>query len=82
LGNQSREARLYRFPTRPLGEKKRLVNKTSFCFCASRKTNFLLTDRTLTIDFKNAWKILEKFNAEARSAEATNPQNFDFEKTR
>jgi hypothetical protein len=34
-------------------------------------SNFRIADRTLFLDFKNAFKIAEKYHAEARSAEAT-----------
>ena len=45
-------------------------------------SNFRLAEQTLNFDFKNAWKILENFNLSARSAEATNLKNFNFEKLR
>jgi len=38
-------------------------------------SNFRITDRTLACDFKNAFRIVEKYHAEARSAEAT---SYDF----
>ena len=46
------------------------------------QTNFRIAEQTLNFDFKNAWKILDNFNLSARSAEATNLKNFDFEKLR
>jgi hypothetical protein len=78
LGNQSRSAGLYRFPTRPLGEQKRLVSPAKLDICASRKTNFLLTDCTLTLDFKNAWKILafRKTAAQSAAAKTAETENF------
>jgi len=33
--------------------------------------NFRIAERTLAFDLKMPWKIAEKYNAEARSAEAT-----------
>ena len=38
-------------------------------------SNFRIADRTLACDFKNAFKIAEKYHAEARSAETT---SYDF----
>ena len=40
-------------------------------------SNFRIADRTLACDFKNAFKIAEKYNAEALCAEAS---NLDFSK--
>jgi site-specific DNA recombinase len=45
-------------------------------------SNFRIAEQTLNFDFKNAWKILDNFNLSARSAEATNLKNFNFEKLR
>jgi site-specific DNA recombinase len=45
-------------------------------------SNFRIAEQTLNFDFKNAWKILVNFNAEALCAEASNLKNFDFEKLR
>ena len=42
-------------------------------------SNFQIAEQTLNFDFKNAWKILDNFNLSARSAEAANLKNFDFE---
>ena len=39
--------------------------------------NFRIADRTLVLDFKNAFKIAEKYHAEALCAEAS---NLDFSK--
>jgi len=71
----------YRFTLALKGKKKRLVMNFQFIFAFS-ETNFRIAEQTLNFDFKNAWKILENFNLSARSAEAANPKNFDFEKLR
>ena len=67
--------------TCPKGKKKRLVMNFQFIFAFS-ETNFRIAEQTLNFDFKNAWKILENFNLSARSAEATNLKNFNFENLR
>ncbi len=41
-------------------------------------SNFRIADRTLACDFKNAFKIAEKYHAEALCAEAT---SYDFTKS-
>ena len=41
-------------------------------------SNFRIADRTLVLDFKNAFKIAEKYHAEALCAEAT---SYDFTKS-
>ncbi|MFH0950850.1 MAG: hypothetical protein V1765_00030, partial [bacterium] len=41
-------------------------------------SNFRIAERTLACDFKNAFKIAEKYHAEARSAEAV---SYDFTKS-
>ena len=40
--------------------------------------NFRIADRTLVLDFKNAFKIAEKYHAEALCAEAN---SYDFTKS-
>ena len=41
-------------------------------------SNFRIAERTLSLDFKNAWKIAAKYNAARRSHEATSSQNAEF----
>ncbi|MCG2702186.1 hypothetical protein L6273_03490, partial [Candidatus Parcubacteria bacterium] len=41
-------------------------------------SNFRIADRTLVLDFKNAFKIAEKYHAEALCAEAV---SYDFTKS-
>src|SRR3989304_3221884 len=41
-------------------------------------SNFRIAERTLSLDFKNAWKIAAKYNAERRSCEATSSQIAEF----
>ena len=41
-------------------------------------SNFRIADRTLVLDFKNAFKIATKYNAERRSREATSSQIGEF----
>ena len=48
-----------------------------FIFCFA-KTNFQISDQTLHFEFKNAWKTLANFNAEARSAETSKDQKLKF----
>jgi hypothetical protein len=43
-----------------------------------RSANFRIADRTLVLDFKNAFKIAEKYHAEALCAEAV---SYDFTKS-
>jgi hypothetical protein len=43
-----------------------------------RSVNFRIANRTLACDFKNAFKIAEKYHAEALCAEAT---SYDFAKS-
>ena len=45
-------------------------------------SNFQIAEQTLNFDFKNTWKILDNFNAEALCAEVSNLKNFNFEKLR
>ena len=52
-----------------------------FIFAFS-ETNFRIAEQTLNFDFKNAWKILENFNAEARSAEASKSGNSEIARMR
>ena len=46
-------------------------SKLVFGIFLKKCSNFRIADRTLSLDFKNAFKIAEKYHAEARSAEAT-----------
>jgi len=41
-------------------------------------SNFQISDQTLHFEFKNAWKTLANFNAEARSAETSKDQKLKF----
>ncbi len=43
----------------------------SFGVLLKKSSNFRIADRTLVLDFKNAFKIAEKYHAEALCAEAT-----------
>jgi hypothetical protein len=63
------------------GKKKDWFTKLRFVLSFAQ-TNFRIAEQTLNFDFKNAWKILVNFNAEALCAEASNLKNFDFEKLR
>lgn len=63
------------------GKKKDWFAKLRFALSFAQ-TNFRIAEQTLNFDFKNAWKILNNFNLSARSAEATNLKNFNFEKLR
>ena len=69
VGRKSAKGGLYRF-TSAYGGKKKIGSEFLIHF-AFGKSNFQISDRTLCFDFKNAWKILVNFNAEARSAEAS-----------
>ena len=46
-------------------------SKLVFRIFVKKSSNFRIADRTLFLDFKNAFKIAEKYHAEALCAEAT-----------
>ena len=58
------------------GERKK-IGLQNFILPVLCTANFRIADRTLVLDFKNAFKIAEKYHAEALCAEAS---NLDFSK--
>jgi hypothetical protein len=56
------------------GESKKIGSKNSV-FSVRQHRNFRIAERTLACEFKNTWKIAEKYHAEAQRAEA---KSFNF----
>ena len=59
------------------GERKK-IGSENFVFSVLSHRNFRIADRTLVLDFKNAFKIAGKYHAEALRAEAI---PYDFTKS-
>src|SRR3989344_3067531 len=59
------------------GERKK-IGSENFVFSVLLHRNFRIADRTLACDFKNAFKIAEKYHAEALCAAAV---SYDFTKS-
>ncbi|MFH1402449.1 MAG: hypothetical protein ABIG87_02370, partial [Patescibacteria group bacterium] len=63
----------------PFAESERKkIGSENFVFSVLSHRNFRIADRTLVLDFKNAFKIAEKYYAEALCAEAV---SYDFTKS-
>jgi len=69
---EARESALGQKYAQPFAESERKkIGLQNFVLPVLRTANFRIADRTLACDFKNAFKIAEKYHAEALCAEAT-----------
>jgi len=76
---EARESALGQKYAQPFAESERKkIGLQNFILPELRSANFRIADRTLVLDFKNAFKIAEKYHAEALCAEAV---SYDFTKS-
>jgi len=76
---EAREGALGQKYAQPFAESERKkIGLQNFILPVLRTANFRIADRTLVLDFKNAFKIAEKYHAEALCAEAI---SYDFTKS-
>ena len=76
---EARESALGQKYAQPFAESERKkIGSENFVFSVLSHRNFRIADRTLVLDFKNAFKIAEKYHAEALCAEAI---SYDFTKS-
>jgi len=75
LGNQRKIRSTF---VRPLADERKKIGSENFVFSVLSHRNFRIADRALVLDFKNAFKIAEKYHAEALCAEAI---PYDFTKS-
>ncbi|PIR73765.1 MAG: hypothetical protein COU40_00835, partial [Candidatus Moranbacteria bacterium CG10_big_fil_rev_8_21_14_0_10_35_21] len=53
---------------RPLADERKKIGSENFVFSVFSHRNFRIADRTLILDFKNAFKIAEKYHADPANA--------------
>ena len=76
---EARESTLGQIYAQPFAKSERKkIGSENFVFSVLSHRNFCIADRTLVLDFKNAFKIAEKYHAEALCAEAN---SYDFTKS-
>jgi len=76
---EARESALGQKYAQPFAKSERKkIGLQNFIFPVLCTANFRIADRTLVLDFKNAFKIAEKYHAEALCAEAV---SYDFTKS-
>ena len=59
-------------------DERKKIGLQNFILPELRSANFRIADRTFVLDFKNAFKIAEKYHAEALCTEAV---SYDFTKS-